>query len=133
MDHKVASEHVDADWGTFVFVQRRLQLPFPLFKASPGVAFLLTFLAITARHVLGQGRREEEDLLWKRTCEGVQAAGGRVATNLFVRNMDLGVPRVGDNKRLEVVVDSSLLRRGVVGCRHHVRLRFEREWRTPER
>ena len=28
-----------------------------------------------------------------------------MATNLFVRNMDLGVPRAGDNRRLEVVVD----------------------------
>ena len=32
-------------------------------------------------------------------------AGGRVAANLFVRNMDLGLPRARDNKRLEVVVD----------------------------
>ena len=32
-------------------------------------------------------------------------AGGRVAANLFVRNMDLGLPRAGDNRRLEVVVD----------------------------
>ena len=28
-----------------------------------------------------------------------------MATNLFVRNVDLGVPRAGDNRRLEVVVD----------------------------
>ena len=27
-----------------------------------------------------------------------------MATNLFVRNMDLGVPSAGDNRRLEVVV-----------------------------
>ena len=32
-------------------------------------------------------------------------AGGRVAANLFVRNMDLGLPRAGDNRRLEVVVE----------------------------
>ena len=32
-------------------------------------------------------------------------AGGRVAANLFARNMDLGLPRAGDNSRLEVVVD----------------------------
>ena len=32
-------------------------------------------------------------------------AGGRVAANLFVRNMDLGLPRSGDNRRLKVVVD----------------------------
>ena len=28
-----------------------------------------------------------------------------MATNLFVRNMDLGVPSAGDNRRLEVVID----------------------------
>ena len=32
-------------------------------------------------------------------------AGGRVAANLLVRNMDLGLPRAGDNRCLEVVVD----------------------------
>ena len=32
-------------------------------------------------------------------------AGGRVASNLLVRNMDVGVPHAGDNRRLEVVVD----------------------------
>ena len=31
-------------------------------------------------------------------------AGGRVAANLFVRIMDLGLPRAGDKRRLEVVV-----------------------------
>ena len=32
-------------------------------------------------------------------------AGSRVATNMFARNMDLGVPRAADSRRLEVVVD----------------------------
>ena len=32
-------------------------------------------------------------------------AGGRVVANLFVRNMDLGLSRAGDNRRSEVVVD----------------------------
>ena len=32
-------------------------------------------------------------------------AGARVATNLFVRDMDLGVPNGWDSRRLEVVAD----------------------------
>ena len=35
-----------------------------------------------------------------------------MASNLFVRNMDVGVPRAGDNRRLEVVVDGLLLFNG---------------------
>ena len=40
-------------------------------------------------------------------------AGGRVSTNMFVRNMDLGVPRAADSRRLEVVVDGLPLFGGV--------------------
>ena len=61
-------------------------------------------MAIIAQHARGQGCWEEEDLPWKCSCEDLEA-GGRVAANLFVRNMDLGLPRAGDNRRLEVVVD----------------------------
>ena len=32
-------------------------------------------------------------------------AGGRVATNLFVRDLDVNVPNLMDNRRLEVVAD----------------------------
>ena len=35
----------------------------------------------------------------------LESAVARVASNFFVRNMDLGLPRAGDNRRLEVVVD----------------------------
>ena len=35
-----------------------------------------------------------------------------MAPNLFVRIMDLGLPRAGDNRRLEVVVDGLLLFNG---------------------
>ena len=45
-----------------------------------------------------------------RVCRG---AGGRVATNMFVRNMDLGVQRAADSRRLEVVVDGLPLFGGV--------------------
>ena len=40
-------------------------------------------------------------------------AGARVATNLFVRDIDLGVPNEGDNRRLEVVADGLPLFGGV--------------------
>ena len=40
-------------------------------------------------------------------------AGGHVATTMFVRNMDLGVPRAADSRRLEVVVDGSFFFGGV--------------------
>ena len=40
-------------------------------------------------------------------------AGSRVVTNMFVRDMDLGVPVAGDNRRLEVVVDGLPLHGGV--------------------
>ena len=89
-----------------VFVQRRLRLPFLCLNASAGVAFLLTPLghlraACSRTRALGRRGFALESAL-ARVC---REAGGRVATNLFVRNMDLGVPRVGDNGRLEVVVD----------------------------
>ena len=40
-------------------------------------------------------------------------AGGRVASKLFVRNMDMGLPRAGDSRRLKVVVDGLPLYSGV--------------------
>ena len=40
-------------------------------------------------------------------------AGGRVATNLHVRDMDLGIPNAADSRRLEVVVDGLPLHGGV--------------------
>ena len=46
-------------------------------------------------------------------CGVCREAGGRVVTNMFVRDMDLGVPVAGDNRRLEVVVDGLPLHGGV--------------------
>ena len=40
-------------------------------------------------------------------------AGARVATNLFMRDMDLGVPNGGDSRRFEVVADGFPLFGGV--------------------
>ena len=45
-------------------------------------------------------------------------AGGRVTTNVFVRNLDLVGPGVEDNRRLEVVADGLPLFGGPIGDRH---------------
>ena len=39
-------------------------------------------------------------------------AGGRVRTNMLVRDMDVQAPLVGDNRRLEVVVDGLPMKSG---------------------
>ena len=43
--------------------------------------------------------------VWPLDQEFWTETGGRVATNLLVRDMDLGVPNAHDSRRLEVVVD----------------------------
>ena len=65
-------------------------------SASAGVASHSILLAITAAAA--------------RVC---MEAGGRVVTNMFVRDMDLGVLVAGDNRRLKVVVDGLPLHGGV--------------------
>ena len=89
-----------------VLVQRRLRLPLPLFQRICGCGLSIDPLghhraACSRTGALGRRGFALESAL-ARVC---REAGGRVATNLFVRNMDLGVPRAGDNRRLEVVVD----------------------------
>ena len=63
-----------------VLLQRRLALPFPLTLRSCRRGFAV-----------------ESAAAWSRE------AGARVGTNLFVRDMDSGVPKGRDNRRLEVV------------------------------
>ena len=77
------------------------------------MAVLSTLLATT-------GQRSKSEVLGRRrfAVESAAArvcgeAGARVATNLFVRDMDLGVPNEGDNRRLEVVADGLPLFGGV--------------------
>ena len=88
-----------------VLVQRRLRLPLPLSQRICGCGLSIDPLghhrACSRTGALGRRGFALESAL-ARVC---REAGGRVAPNLFVRNMDLGVPRAGDNKRLEVVVD----------------------------
>ena len=83
--------------SALVLLQRRLHPLLPLSKRTAGVAGHLILLAITAQWAL-EGLRSE--------VRPPESQGrGRVVTNMFVRDMDLGVPVAGDNRRFEVVVD----------------------------
>ena len=89
-----------------VFVQRRLRLPLPLSQRICGCGLSIDRLghhraACSRTGALGRRGFALGSAL-ARVC---REASGRMATNLFVRNMDLGVPSAGDNRRLEVVVD----------------------------
>ena len=58
------------------------------------------------------------NILWRLLRPGIcREAGGRVRSNVFLREVDLGVGGVLDNKRLEVVVNGrpSVQRRSVGG------------------
>ena len=68
-----------------VVLLRRLHLPLPLPCATAGVAFHLTLVAITVQLVRVPG-------FW-RIC---REAGGRVTTNVQVRDLDLAAPHVDD-------------------------------------
>ena len=89
-----------------VLLQRRLSLPLPLSKRSCRCGRLLDAFghhrAVCSRSgVLGRRGFSLESAA-ARVC---REAGGRVATNLLVRDMDLGVRNAHDSRRLEVVVD----------------------------
>ena len=97
-----------------VLLQRRLALPLPLNLCSclcgrPLDAFGHHRAACSKSGVLCRRGFAVESAA-ARVC---REAGARVATNLFVRDMDLGVPNGGDNRRLEVVADGLPLFGGV--------------------
>ena len=97
-----------------VLLQRRLRLPLPLSKRMCGCGHSIDSFghhraACSRTGVLGRRGFAVESAA-ARVC---REAGGRVATNMFVRNMDLGVPRAADSRRLEVVVDGLPLFGGV--------------------
>ena len=73
-----------------------------------------TPLATTVQLARGQECWGEGASRWKAQLpECAERQGGRVATNLFVRDMDLGVPNAHDTRRLEVVADGLPLFGGV--------------------
>ena len=89
-----------------VLLQRRLHLPLPLSKRFCGCGRPLDpfghhCAACSRTGALGRRGFALESAA-ARVC---REAGGRVVTNMFVRDMDLGVPVAGDNRRLEVVID----------------------------
>ena len=97
-----------------VLLQRRLHLPLPLSKRICGCGQPLDPFghhraACSRTGALGMRGFALESAA-ARVC---REAGGRVVTNMCVRDMDLGVLVAGDNRRLEVVVDGLPLHGGV--------------------
>ena len=97
-----------------VLLQRRLHLPLPLSQRICGCGRPLDPFghhpaACSRTGALGRRGFALESAA-ARVC---REAGGRVVTNMFVRDMDLGVLVAGDNRRLEVVVDGLPLHGGV--------------------
>ena len=91
-----------------VVLLRRLRLPLPLSRTRAVVASQSTRLATTAlrapeRVALGRRGFALESAA-ARVC---REAGGRVTTNVMVRDLDLPVLNTTDCRRLEVVVDGS--------------------------
>ena len=89
-----------------VLLQRRLSLPLPLTVRSCQCGRLLDAFghhrtACSRSGVLGRRGFALESAA-ARVC---REAGGRVATNILVRDLDLGTPDARDARRLEVVVD----------------------------
>ena len=89
-----------------VLLQRRLSLPSPLTIRSCQCGRLLDVFGhhrtVCSRSgVLGRRGFALESAA-ARVC---REAGGRMATNILVRDLDLGTPDVRDARRLEVVVD----------------------------
>ena len=89
-----------------VLLLRRLRLPLPFTARSCVCGRLLDNLghrrsACSVAGILGR-RGCPLETAAARICRG---AGGIVRTNVFLRELDLGVGGVLDNRRLEVVVD----------------------------
>ena len=78
---------------------------FPCPRASAGVAFHSIFVhhraACTRAGIWGR-REYPLETVTARIC---REAGGRVTTNVVVRDLDLAEPHVADSRRLEVVAD----------------------------
>ena len=107
-----------------VLLQRRLALPLPLSNRTcrcgrPLDAFGHHRAACARCGVLGRRGFALESAAG-RVC---REAGTRVATNQFVRDLDLGVPNANDNRRFEVVADAAAFRRGPTGRGHNSRFR----------
>ena len=93
-----------------VVLLRRLHLPLPLAVRNCRCGLPLDsrghHRAACARAGVLGGRGWAVENAAARIC---REAGGRVTTNVLVRDLDLAVPHVDDARRLEVVVDGLLL------------------------
>ena len=82
-----------------IVLLRRLNLPLPL---SAGVAFhSIPAPPCSLRKGWDFGKEGVQNV----TARICREAGGRVTTNVMVRDLDLAGPHVADTRRLEVVVD----------------------------
>ena len=97
-----------------IVLLRRLNLPLPL---SAGVAFhSIPAPPCNLRKGWDFGKEGVQNV----TARICREAGGRVTTNVMVRDLDLAGPHVADTRRLEIVVDGlPLFGGGPVGHRHH--------------
>ena len=97
-----------------VLLQRRLHLPLPLSQRICGCGRPLDPFGHHRAACSRTGALGRRGFALESAAARVfREAGGRVVTNMFVRDMDLGVPVAGDNRRLEVVVDGLPLHGGV--------------------
>ena len=77
-----------------------------LLLVSADVAVLSTRLAIIGQLARGRESLAGGVLQWRvRAAQICREAGGRVTTNVMVRDLDLAAPNVRDVRRLELVVD----------------------------
>ena len=95
--HEAAGKEIPGQLrGTMVRSQAGAQCWCGFVNASAGVAFQMTLLATTVQHVRGQGCWEGGVFPESAAARICREAGGRVATNTFVRSVDLGVPRMAE-------------------------------------
>ena len=69
------------------------------------VAVHLIFVATIEQHVWRRECLVDEDVFSKAMARICREAGGRVRTNLMIRDIDVPAPNALDGRRLEVVVD----------------------------
>ena len=108
--------------------------PSSLDRAFPaGVAFHSTLVATTVQLALGLGswgrRGYDLETVTARIC---REAGGRVTTNVMVRDLDVAEPNAADTRRLEALLTVAALRGSPARHRHNHREHTPRERRSTE-
>ena len=116
-----------------VLLLRRLRLPLPLSARSCRCGRLLDSLghhraSCSRAGVLGR-RGFAVESAGARIC---REAGGRVTTNVMMRDLDLPVPHASDQRRLEIVRPPSIRGRAA-RSRHHSGVASPLRWNTTPR